>query len=256
VARQGPVRAVLFDLDDTLFDHRHCAGAALRHVFDVHQCAACVSFADFEAAHAAHLEELHHEVLAGRLGIDEARRERFRRLFAGAGVAAGAEDVHRAALAYRRGYLAARRAVAGAADLVCRIRALARVGIVSNNLLEEQREKLRACGLDACIDVLVVSEEAGVSKPDPRIFRLALERLGCGPADAVMIGDSWSADVRGALAAGIRAIWFNPAGKPAPEPQAGVVELRALEPVERVVEVVMRRGAAPPAPRPAPRRRR
>jgi putative hydrolase of the HAD superfamily len=46
-----------------------------------------------------------------------------------------------------------------------------------------------------------------------------------------MVGDSWAADVIGARAAGIRAIWFNPDRAPSPEPEAGVVELSALEPV-------------------------
>jgi len=115
-----------------------------------------------------------------------------------------------------------------AGALLTRIRSRARVGIVSNNLLEEQAEKLRHCGLDRFIDTLVVSGEAGVSKPDPRIFRIALDRLGCEPAEAVMIGDSWTADVAGARAAGIRAIWFNPAGRERPD--ASVPRLASLAP--------------------------
>ena len=52
-----------------------------------------------------------------------------------------------------------------------------------------------------------------MAKPDPRIFAIALERLGCAAADAVMIGDSWPADIEGARAAGVRAIWFNRSGQ-------------------------------------------
>ena len=53
--------------------------------------------------------------------------------------------------------------------------------------------------------------------------------------EVVMVGDSWAADVLGARAAGIRAIWFNPDCAPSPEPGAGVVELHALEPVDAAV---------------------
>jgi FMN phosphatase YigB (HAD superfamily) len=109
---------------------------------------------------------------------------------------------------------------------------------VSNNLLEEQRGKLRQCELDAYIDVLVVSEEAGLSKPDPRIFQIALERLACRPDEVVMVGDSWPADVIGARAAGIEAIWFNPDRAPSPEPEAGVVELYGLEPVDAAMATI------------------
>ena len=75
------------------------------------------------------------------------------------------------------------------------------VGIVTNNLLEEQQDKLRQCALDGYVDELVVSEKAGMSKPDPRIFEIALDRLGCHRDEAAMVGDSWPADVAGAIAA-------------------------------------------------------
>ena len=81
----------------------------------------------------------------------------------------------------------ARRAVAGAASLVAAVRSRAKVGIVSNNMLQEQRDKLEFCGLSAHVDALIVSEEAGVSKPDPAIFRMALDALG---VTADQIGDA------------------------------------------------------------------
>jgi putative hydrolase of the HAD superfamily len=110
---------------------------------------------------------------------------------------------------------------------------------VSNNLLEEQQEKLQICGLDVFVDALIVSEEAQVSKPDPAIFRVALDRLEVEPSQAVMIGDSWPADVEGARAAGIRAIWFNPNDAPAPDRGIDVQQLKHFEPVETVVRMIL-----------------
>jgi HAD superfamily hydrolase (TIGR01549 family) len=232
------VRAVLFDLDDTLFDHRGCARDALEAVQTCYPCFREMAFSELEQAHARFLEELHQEVMIGRVQLDAARNERFRRLFAAAGVTA-AEDLARlAASTYRERYTAARRAVAGAAALLRLVRARAPVGIVSNNLLEEQREKLRVCGLDGFIDELVVSEEAGASKPDPAIFGLALDRLGCAAAEAVMVGDSWPADIAGARASGIRAIWLNPRHEPVPDGEAGVSQLEALEPPDAVMRMI------------------
>jgi putative hydrolase of the HAD superfamily len=114
-----------------------------------------------------------------------------------------------------------------------------RIGIVSNNLLEEQQEKLQICGLDVFVDALIVSEETQVSKPDPAIFRIALDRLGVEPSESVMIGDSWAADVLGARAAGIRAIWFNPNGAPPPDPNVDVRQLTNFEPVDTVVRMIL-----------------
>ncbi len=230
------VRAVLFDLDDTLFDHRGGARLALEAVQGHHACFSRIPFADFSRAHGQLLETLHTDVLAGRITIDDARRERFRRLFAIAGVQASAPVIESAAVAYRDRYLGARRAVDGAVALLQLVRPLARVGIVSNNLHQEQMEKIRSCGLETFVDVLVVSETAGVAKPDPAIFRLALDRLECAPSAAVMVGDSWPADIEGAQRAGIRPIWFNPLGSAAPDP--GIVQLRSLEPADRVLRVL------------------
>jgi YjjG family noncanonical pyrimidine nucleotidase len=231
-------RGVLFDLDDTLFDHRICARTALTALHDAHSSFQSTAFEDFERMHAVLLEELHRRVMTGEVGLDEARQERFRRLFQAVGVSADDELVRRAAATYREGYVKVRQPVPGAARLLGLVKERARVGIVSNNLLEEQQEKLRQCQLDRYIDVLVVSEEAGVSKPEPLIFTIALDRLGCTAAEAVMVGDSWAADIVGARAAGIRAVWFNPAAKLAPDPDAGIVELRSLEPVEDAVGVI------------------
>jgi HAD superfamily hydrolase (TIGR01549 family) len=239
------VRAVLFDLDDTLFDHQHCARASLESVRGRHECFRALPFEQVERAHASLLEELHAEVLAGRLDIDTARFHRFRRLFLSAGLTASDTLVREAAAEYRRAYVESRRTVAGAAALLARIRSDATVVVVSNNILEEQQNKLQHCGLTNMVDILVVSAEEGISKPDPAIFLRALARAGCAPDAAVMVGDSWIADVAGARAAGIRAVWFNRHALPRPEPADDVAELRSLEPVEEAVRTIFGSSHSP-----------
>jgi putative hydrolase of the HAD superfamily len=230
-------RAVLFDLDDTLFDHRNSARAALAGVHRTH--AGDVDFDLFEQHHMHHLEVLHQEVLAGRLSIDDARRERFRRIFREVGRTLDAAAVEAVASAYRRGYMAGRRVLEGAVELVQAVRPHARIAVVTNNLADEQRDKLAFCGLTALVDELIVSEEAGTAKPDPAIFALALHRLDTAPGAAVMFGDSWAADIAGAAAAGIRAVWFNPTGKPRPAEPADVEEVRSLVPVEPLLHLLL-----------------
>ncbi|CAN5505735.1 HAD family hydrolase [soil metagenome] len=230
------LRAVLFDLDDTLFDHSGCARGALEAVHGGCAALSGIPFDEFELAHARILEALHLDVLAGRRGIDDAREERFRRLIAESGAAPDGMLARGLAARYRDRYVAERRALAGAAALLEAVRAHAAIGIVTNNLRDEQVAKIRNCGLDVHLDVLVVSEEAGVSKPDPAIFQVALDRLGCAAPEAVMVGDSWPADILGARAAGIPAIWFNPAGAPAPDPDVPV--LRGLTPADAAVRAI------------------
>jgi HAD superfamily hydrolase (TIGR01509 family) len=234
------IRTVLFDLDDTLFDHRGCARDALAAVQRAHGILQNMSFDALERAHAAFLEQLHGDVMLGRVPLETARIERFRRLLEAAGVSASREAAGELASIYRDTYKGRRRAVAGARELMVAVKRRARVGIVSNNLLDEQQEKLRICQLDPFVDALVVSEEAGVSKPDPAIFYLALERLAARTEESVMVGDSWAADIEGARAAGIRPIWFNPTGAAAPDPSADVEQLGRFEPADDAVKVILR----------------
>jgi HAD superfamily hydrolase (TIGR01549 family) len=232
------VRAVLFDLDDTLFDHRGCSRDALEAARRGHESLGAMPLAELERLHSMFLEELHGEVTMGRMPLDEARRERFRRLLVAAGVIPPDAVVAITAAAYRDRYKEVRRAVRGAAPLLAALAGRVRIGIVSNNLFDEQLEKLTLCGLDRFVHALVVSERAGVSKPDPAIFTQALERLGCRAEETVMVGDSWTADVAGARAAGIRPIWFNPTGLPVPDGAEPVAQLRSLEPVDAVVRLL------------------
>ena len=251
------VRAALFDLDDTLFDHRHCAREALAAIRASHDAFTSLEAPALEALHARILEVLHLEVLAGRMDLDAARVERFARLFREVGHEPEMELAARAAAMYRQGYIDARRQVTGAAALLEALRPHVRIVVVSNNLLNEQRAKIRHCGLEPLVDVLVVSEEVGVSKPDSAIFTEALARAGCSAPDAVMVGDSWPNDVEGARAVGIRPIWFDPDGAPAPDPSVQV--LTSLEPAADVVAAILGRSVSstgasrPPGPASAAR---
>lgn len=70
-------------------------------------------------------------------------------------------------------------------------------------------ELLAEIGLAPLFDAIIDSGRVGVAKPDPRIFTHTLEVLAVEPDVIVHVGDSWSADVEGALAAGWNAIWYR-----------------------------------------------
>ncbi len=194
--------------------------------------------ADLERLHATFLEQLHGEVMLGKVPLEDARRERFRRLLAAAGATPPEAVVALTAAAYRDRYKNVRRAVRGAVPLLAALAGRVRIGIVSNNLFDEQLDKLRLCGLEPFVHALIVSERVGVSKPDPAIFSAALEGVGCRADEAVMVGDSWIADIAGAHAVGIRPVWFNPMELPLPDGAEPVAQLRSLEPVNAVMRTL------------------
>jgi putative hydrolase of the HAD superfamily len=248
------ITAVLFDLDDTLFDHWACTRAALADLRERFPVLGRMPVGEVETEHRRLLEDLHLRVLAGGITVDQARVERFRRLLAFAGEAAGEEAAADAAAAYRAAYLAHWRPVDGALELLEALHGQVLTGIVTNNVAAEQRLKIAACGFGPWLDAVIISEEAGVTKPDPRIFRLALDALSCDAGDAVMIGDAWGTDIEGARAAGIRPVWFNRVGAASPDPS--VTELHSLAPTSLVLSVLFPNPESriPPAtPKPAGR---
>jgi HAD superfamily hydrolase (TIGR01509 family) len=201
---------VLFDLDDTLFDHARAVRAGLRAVRNEIDPDHARSPAELEARYIALLEQIHPRVVSGRMGPLEARRWRFRRLSAWAGRPVTARGADVLARVYRDVYQRHRHATPGARELLRALRGRHTIGIVTNSLAAEQAEKLERIGLDRLVDFLVTSEEAGVSKPDPAIYRIALRRARARPDEAVMVGDSWENDVLGARSADIAAAWYRP----------------------------------------------
>jgi len=100
----------------------------------------------------------------------------------------------------------------------------ARLAVVSNWDVS-LHDVLERTGLRALVDAVVISAELGVAKPDPAIFRAALDRLGVGPDGALHVGDSLEDDVAGARAAGLEAVLVARNGAVAPE---GVRAVRSL----------------------------
>ena len=147
------------------------------------------------------------------------------------------------------------RAVAGAQEALRRLRPQYRLLVATNADDSGERDVLAAlsrAGLDGLVDGVVSSRDVGARKPDAVFYRAALLRAGRAglPLEAtraVMVGDSWSNDVAGAQAVGLRAVWLNPsrarrpAGAAAPDaeirrladlPQA-LAKLSATAPVAR-----------------------
>ncbi|MCM1415185.1 MAG: HAD-IA family hydrolase [bacterium] len=92
-----------------------------------------------------------------------------------------------------------------------------RVAVCTDLLAHIQHRKLKVLNLTDDVDCLVTSEEAGAEKPSPKIFEMCLEKLRLYPKEVCFVGDSFEKDVKGAAAAGMRAIWFNPEKAAAPE---------------------------------------
>lgn len=120
------------------------------------------------------------------------------------------------------------------------------VGIVTNGFPGPQRGKLARHGLEDHVDFVVVSGEVGAHKPNPEIFRKALEIAGCEPHRAVYVGDQPEVDVLGAESAGMHAVLISLDGRESVLPGAGRArpETRRLTQLEALLPLL---GMASPS---------
>jgi putative hydrolase of the HAD superfamily len=125
---------------------------------------------------------------------------------------------------------------ADAPEAVGAVRELARVALLSNTQTFGL-ELLDRLGLAERIRTRLLSAEIGSLKPEPAAFEAAQQKLGLFPGNLVMVGDSWSDDVEGALEAGWTAVWVNREGKPRPDhdSEAPLYEVRSLAVVPELI---------------------
>ena len=135
-------------------------------------------------------------------------------LFERAGVPAGrTEDLKEALLdLHRRAHLWGA-TVPGTIEALERLKQGGmRLAVVSNSD-GRAAAALAAGGLLGVFEFVIDSAEVGVEKPDPRIFQIALERMGVSAADALYVGDLYEVDVVGARAAGLDVVLLDPNGE-------------------------------------------
>lgn len=120
-----------------------------------------------------------------------------------------------------------------------------RLGIISNTGRTPGivlRRVLERHGLLDFFGAVSYSDEVGVRKPDPEIFRVTLERAGSEPAEAAHVGDNPVADVQGARGIGMRAVHYVPGGRgPAADADLAVAHLAELP--QRLFRIASRRGS-------------
>lgn len=159
-----------------------------------------------------------------------------RELLTRCGVAAGRIDAALAAYAEAFGAVNLwQQPLPGAAEALARLAGGYALAIVSNSdgTVEQSLADTGICqagpGRGTQLEVILDSQVVGVEKPDPKIFRIALERLGIPPDQAVHVGDTRFADIAGARAAGIRPIHLDPYGFcPQPEGHEQAPSLSAI----------------------------
>ncbi|MGN6181694.1 MAG: YjjG family noncanonical pyrimidine nucleotidase [Mucilaginibacter sp.] len=206
-------RHIFFDLDHTIWDFDKNAEETLHELYVTHKLndIGLHSPEVFIETYTRNNHKLWAQYHVGEITKDYLREARFRTTFLELGVhpdvmPAGFEDE------YVRLCPTKTNLFPDAHEVLAYLKAKYVLHLISNGFKESSEIKIAGSNIGDYFDQIIISENVGVNKPDPKIFQHALEVSGAKKEESLMIGDSIEADVRGALSFGMDAIFFNALG--------------------------------------------
>ena len=210
------LRAIFFDLDDTLLDDtmslNHCALAAAQELAADRAPAPQLAAAYVEAAVNFWIAL---DSTTPKPEYGEIRPAMWRRALSKFGIR---DDVLARRLARRFDELRVERVELFPETLpvLAQLHGKYRLGVITNGFAETHEAKIARLELGKFFDAVILAGELGTVKPDPAVFRHAMELLGVGPHESLMVGDRFDRDVAGAQTAGMRTVWIQMRGEMVP----------------------------------------
>lgn len=204
-------RHLFFDLDHTLWDFEKNADETLRTLYDRHDFARFGTFAveAFIGVYSDVNLALWRLYQGNKISQQQLREVRFVRTLTKLGVPEA--DIPATISDEFTEILPQKSAVfPHTHEVLDYLKPHYRLHLITNGFNDIQGIKLASANLTHYFEEVITSEHSGCLKPDPRMFRHALERTGATAAESLMIGDNLECDVLGAYNAGIDQVYFNP----------------------------------------------
>ncbi|MFD7014453.1 HAD family hydrolase [Streptomyces sp. NPDC059928] len=204
------IRAVLWDIDDTIFDYATASRSGMRAHLDIeglpraYDCLekALDSWDEFTAYHWARFA-------AGETDWEGQRRDRVRSFLDEPMSDECAEAWFERHVAH---YEAAWSLFPDTLPVLDVLADDYRHAVLSNSSLRNQERKLRILGVRDRFEALLCAAELGVAKPEASAFHAGCEALGLSPAEVAYVGDQPDIDARGADEAGLKGVWLDRSG--------------------------------------------
>jgi putative hydrolase of the HAD superfamily len=201
------IKHVFFDLDHTLWDFDKNSALTFQKIFDLHQV-------DIETGNFLKVYEpinLKYWKLYREEQIDKAtlRYGRLKDTFNALNHAVEDELIHQLSIDYIENLASFNHLFEGTVDLLNYLHPKYELHIITNGFEEVQLKKMTSSNITHYFKTITNSEMAGVKKPNPLIFNHALQVANARAHESMMIGDSYEADILGALNVGYDAIFFN-----------------------------------------------
>ena len=201
------------DNDGTLMDFKAAEANALGSVLNMLK----IESTDAEAVYSEINARCWQDFEKGIITQEELRLRRFRELLEYFHLPADPESTACAAEAYVEALAHQSILLLGALEVVKKIAEHMPVMILTNGISYVQHGRIDHSPLAPYLSGLLISTEIGAPKPAPDMYLKALEMAKIRPEEALMIGDSLTSDIQGAINAGVAACWYNPGHKPRPD---------------------------------------
>ena len=206
---------IIFDLDHTIWDYDSNSAEVLEELHLEFDLATKGGF-DIEQFKAVYYDinnDLWDKHERGLIGKDTIRKERFSLVLSTLGLpnhpdADPMQDAFLARCPYKP------HVMPHALEILEYLYGDYGLHIITNGFIESQQIKLNNSGLSEYIDIVVTSEDAGVTKPSPIIFDHLLEKINATKEEVIMVGDNLNTDILGARNSGIDQIYYNHFKKP------------------------------------------
>ena len=207
------IKAIFFDLDDTLVDSRKAEKEAA-YIFKK-------QFSEFDNINKEDFENLWHQIAIeqykrydkGEISYKKHRVNRIKSIFSEFNVEKNDEEALDIFNIYLKEYQKNWKLFNDAKKILKKMKRNYKLVLITNGDSVQQREKIRKTKIEKYFSEIIISGEVGITKPKKEIFELACTKIEEQPENCIMIGDSYKLDIQGAQNAGLNAIWVNRRGE-------------------------------------------
>lgn len=221
------IKHIFFDLDHTLWDFEANSDIAFEAIFKKHQVNVNIEkFLNYYRSINENYWKLYREE---KISKEELRYGRLKDAFSIINYKATDDLINLLAVDYIEVLPNNNQLFEGAHEILNHLKPNYNLHIITNGFNEVQTKKLENSGLKGYFDKIITSEDAGVKKPNPIIFKYALEKTKALINESIMIGDNWEADIMGAKNIGFDVIFCNYNSKPVSESIKSVTKLSELK---------------------------
>jgi putative hydrolase of the HAD superfamily len=198
------IKALYFDLDHTLWDFETNSALAFKSLFQEFDIA--LDLHQFLAVYIPNNNIYWKRYREGKIDKETLRFERLKTVFDALNFSASNTLIDDLSDAYIQTLPEYNMLFEDAIEMLTALKPHYALHVITNGFRDVQYFKMKNSGLLPFFDTVTDSSSVGVKKPDPRIFKHALQVGQVAPNEAVMIGDNLEADIEGALATGMHAV--------------------------------------------------